>query len=127
MRRSFHSIEELLMGLIAKGGGAEHLNELYAVIEKTPGTVDFTAEEGRDALLVAVAHFVQSLADYRLTLEDGRDDLALEKMRHMVDHLRRIAVLCDFFHRCGLEALHMLESGVSPRALPYYKGRTRNT
>ena len=122
MRPSFRGVSELLMQLIAKGGGSEQLDELYAVIEQTPGSVEFTAEDGRDALLVAVAHFVRCLADYRLTLEDGRDDLAFEKMRLMVDHVRRIAVLCEFLHRSGEEALRMVESGVSPRALPYYKG-----
>ena len=125
MHSSFHDVSELLMRLIAHGGGAERLDELYRIIEKTPGSTEFTAEDGRDALLVAAAYFVRCLADYRLTLDDGHDELALGKMRPMVDHLRRIAVLCDFLHRSGEEAVRLLESGVSPRRLPYYTGRQR--
>ena len=125
-RPSFEDVSELLMRLIAKGVGAEQLDELYTVIEQAPGSVEFPAEEGRDALLVAVAYLVSGLADYRATLEDGREDLALEKMRHLVAHAHRMAVLCDFLHRSGEKALHLIESGVSPFAMPFYKGRARD-
>ena len=121
----FNDVSELLMRLIAKGGGAEHLDELYTVMQNSPGSAEFTAEEGRDALLVAFAYLVRALADYRLTLEDGHEELAMEKMRHLVDHIRRIGVLCDFLHRSGEEALRLLESGMSPFALPYYKNQRR--
>jgi hypothetical protein len=96
MPASFKDVSELLMRLIAKGGGAEHLDELSTIIQNSPGSAEFTVEEGRAALLVAIAYLARALADYRLTIEDGHEDLAMEKMRHLVGHIRRIAVLCDF-------------------------------
>ena len=63
--KKLNDVADILIELVARGGGNETLDPLYDLIADHPGSTNFTAEQGRDALLVAVARVVQMLAEGR--------------------------------------------------------------
>ena len=57
--KKLNDVADILIELVARGGGNETLDPLYDLIADHPGSTNFTAEQGRDALLVAVARVVK--------------------------------------------------------------------
>src|SRR3954452_20380876 len=52
--KKLNDVADILIELVARGGGNETLDPLYDLIADQPGSTNFTAEQGRDALLVNV-------------------------------------------------------------------------
>ena len=50
-RPKFADVANILMQLIAQGGGSEALDPLYDLISEHPASTQFTAEQGRDAFI----------------------------------------------------------------------------
>lgn len=98
-------VADILLDLVASGGGNEALDPLYDLIAEHPGSTSFTMEEGRDALLVAVARVVQMLAEGRSHLRAERYDRAAQDLRVLTDQFGRVAKLAAFLERSGEEAL----------------------
>ncbi len=87
--KKLNDVADILIELVARGGGNETLDPLYDLIADHPGSTNFTAEQGRDALLVAVA----------------RDLVAL------TDQFGRLAKLAAFLERSGQESLRAYAEG----------------
>lgn len=104
-------VADILLELVANGGGNETLDPLYDLIADHPGSLNFTAEQGRDALLVAVARIVQMLAEGRSHLKVERYDLAISDLRALTDQFGRLAKLAAFLERSGEESLHAYTEG----------------
>jgi hypothetical protein len=104
-RPKFADVANILMQLIAQGGGSEALDPLYDLISEHPASTQFTAEQGRDALLVAVARVVQIIAGGRRHIAEGEYHLASRDLEMLTAQFNRIATLAAFLERSGREAL----------------------
>jgi hypothetical protein len=104
-------VADILLTLVAHDNGAD-LDQLYELLAQHPGATSFTAEQGRDALLVAMAHFIKQLAGFRRAIAVRDIDQAVKQMKEGTEQLGRIATLAEFLQRSGEEA---------QRA--YYEGR----
>jgi hypothetical protein len=103
------NVAYILMELVADDG-KEALDPLYDLIADHPGSTSFTAEQGRDALLVAVARVVQILAKGRGHLATECYDLASD-LRALTNQFGRLAKLAAFLERSGEESLRAHAEG----------------
>jgi hypothetical protein len=115
--RKFDDVADILIELVARGGGNETLDPLYDLIADHPGSLSFTMEEGRDALLLAVARCVQILAEGRRNIAAQRYDVAGLDLKDLTAQFGRIVKLSAFLERSGDEALRAHVDGrpVGPR------------
>ena len=104
------NVAYILMELVADDG-KEALDPLYDLIADHPGSTSFTAEQGRDALLVAVARVVQILAKGRGHLAIECYDLAASDLRALTNQFGRLAKLAAFLERSGEESLRAYAEG----------------
>jgi hypothetical protein len=109
--RKLNDVADILIELVARGGGNETLDPLYDLIADHPGSTSFTMEQGRDALLIAVARIVQMLAEGRLHLAEQHYDLAAHDLQMLTDQFGRLAKLAAFLERSGEEALRAYAEG----------------
>jgi hypothetical protein len=109
--RKLDDVADILVELVARGDNGEWLDPLYDLIADHPGSTSFTAEQGRDALLVAVARVVQMLAEGRRHLAEQHYDLAARDLRRLTDQFGRVAKLAGFLQRSGEEALRAHAEG----------------
>jgi hypothetical protein len=109
--KKLNDVADILMELVARGGGNEMLDPLYDLIADHPGSTNFTAEQGRDALMVAVARIVQMLAEGRRNLAAQHYDLAARDLRALTDQCGRLAKLAAFLERSGEESLRAYAEG----------------
>lgn len=103
--RVFDDMADILIELVARGGGNETLDPLYDLIADHPGSTSFTMEEGRDALLVATARAVSLLAEGRRNLAGDRFEAAAGDLLALTQQFGRLAKLALFLERSGHEAL----------------------
>src|SRR3954470_18819674 len=75
------------------------------------GSTNFTGEQGRDALLVAVARIVPILAEGRRNLAEQNYDRAARDLRALTDQCGRLAKLAAFLERSGEESLRAYAEG----------------
>jgi hypothetical protein len=104
------NVAYILMELVADDG-KEALDPLYDLIADHPGSTSFTAEQGRDAVLVAVARVVQILAKGRGHLATDCYDLAASDLRALTNQFGRLAKLAAFLERSGEESLRAHAEG----------------
>ena len=109
--RKLNDVADILMELVARGGGNEALDPLYDLIADHPGSTSFTVEQGRDALLVAVARVVQMLAEGRQHIADQQYDLVARDLRALTEQFGRLAKLAAFLERSGQESLRAYGEG----------------
>ena len=107
------NVAYILMELVADDGK----EALYDLIADHPGSTSFTAEQGRDALLVAVARVVQILAKGRGHLATECYDLAASDLRALTNQFGRLAKLAAFLERSGKESLRAYAEGRPARPL----------
>ena len=114
------NVAYILMELVADDGK----EALYDLIADHPGSTSFTAEQGRDALLVAVARVVQILAKGRGHLATECYDLAASDLRALTNQfgrlaklVGRLAKLAAFLERSGKESLRAYAEGRPARPL----------
>ena len=109
--KKLNDVADILIELVARGGGNETLDPLYDLIADHPGSTSFTMEQGRDALLVAVARVVQMLAEGRHHLAEQQYDLAAHDLVALTEQFGRLAKLVAFLERSGDEALRAYAEG----------------
>jgi hypothetical protein len=110
------NVAYILMELVADDGK----EALYDLIADHPGSTSFTAEQGRDALLVAVARVVQILAKGRGHLATECYDLAASDLRALTNQFGRLAKLAAFLERSGKESLRAYAEGRPARPLDLF-------
>src|SRR4051794_24702192 len=109
--KKLNDVADILIELVARGGGNETLDPLYDLIADHPGSTNFTAEQGRDALLVAVARVVQMLAEGRQHIAEHRYDDVARDLVALTDQFGRLAKLAAFLERSGQESLRAYGEG----------------
>jgi hypothetical protein len=109
--KKLNDVADILIELVARGGGNETLDPLYDLIADHPGSTNFTAEQGRDALLVAVARVVQMLAEGRQHIAEHRYEDVARDLVALTDQFGRLAKLAAFLERSGDEALRAHAEG----------------
>lgn len=109
--KKLNDVADILIELVARGGGNETLDPLYDLIANHPGSTNFTAEQGRDALLVAVARVVQMLAEGRQHIANQQYDLVARDLVALTDQFGRLAKLAAFLERSGEESLRAYAEG----------------
>lgn len=107
----FDDVADILVELVARGGGNETLDTLYDLIADHPGSTSFTMEQGRDALLVAVARVIHMLADGRRHIANRQYDIASRDLVALTAQFGRLAKLAAFLERSGDEALRAHAEG----------------
>ena len=109
-------IADILVELIARGGGNEALDPLYDLIADHPGSTNFTMDQGRDALLIAVTRAVILSSEMRRHLADKQFDMAAQCLQALTRQFDRIATLAAFLARSGEEKMRFHAAGlpVSP-------------
>jgi hypothetical protein len=112
--KKFNDVADILIELVARGGGNETLDPLYDLIADHPGSTNFTAEQGRDALLVAVARVVQMLAEGRQHIANQQYDLVARDLVALTDQFGRLAKLAAFLERSGQESQGQRMKGFVP-------------
>src|SRR5688500_10045279 len=103
--RKFDDVADILIELVAHGGGNEALDPLYDLIADAPASTNCRMGQGRDALLVAVARAGTILAEGRSHIAAGRFDLAAGDLGALTDQFGRLAKLAAFLQRSGDEGL----------------------
>jgi hypothetical protein len=109
--KKLNDVADILIELVARGGGNETLDPLYDLIADHPGSINFTMEQGRDALLIAVARVVQMLAEGRRHIADQKYELAARDLVSLTDQFGRLAKLAAFLERSGQESLRAYGEG----------------
>src|SRR3954469_25908713 len=124
--KKLNDVADILIELVARGGGNETLDPLYDLIADHPGSTSFTMEQGRDALLIAVARIVQMLAEGRLHLAEQHYDLAAHDLQMLTDQFGRLAKLAAFLERSGDEALRAYAEGQPAGPLNPFNAKARS-
>lgn len=96
---------DILIELVAQGGGNEALDPLYDLIAEHPGSRAFTLEQGRDALLMATARIVQLMGEHRRNRESQDHYGSARNLVHLSNQFGRLSKLALFLERSMQEVL----------------------